>query len=331
MNPDISEIIKVSLRIVNYIMFYVPRTLRLEELFGIISEIRGKNRLFFDIHILKSANKIKALLIIFGCDIDEKIGEKEIDEYLEYIYENFKINEIYIKILSSIAKIIGNYRFLQNEINFRNNLYEETKTDSLDESFNAGKELFNYFYKLVLTDQEKIKLKSLKIYSQYKLMNNNKLNNNKKNNKNNIIISNINKNEDEKNDTKNNEIKNIENNYNFIDKYTVTYTGDNNKIYIAMKENDKNPEDEKIIIQKNKNVQLSPKAKKKMDLKELFSNDKKMSLTNSSTPTVSSSPTSIITSNNNNSIISVSGKNGKNKTEWILTSCNEINLSFIKI
>jgi hypothetical protein len=331
MNPDISEIIKVSLRIVDYIMFYVPRTLRLEELFGIISEIRGKNRLFFEIHILKSANKIKALLIIFGCDIDEKIGEKEIDEYLEYIYENFKINEIYIKILSSIAKIIGNYRFLQNEINFRNNLYEETKTDSLDESFNAGKELFNYFYKLVLTDQEKIKLKSLKIYSQYKLMNNNKLNNNKKNNKNNIIISNINKNEDEKNDTKNNEIKNIENNYNFIDKYTVTYTGDNNKIYIAMKENDKNPEDEKIIIQKNKNVQLSPKAKKKMDLKELFSNDKKMSLTNSSTPTVSSSPTSIITSNNNNSIISVSGKNGKNKTEWILTSCNEINLSFIKI
>jgi hypothetical protein len=331
MNPDISEIIKVSLRIVDYIMFYVPRTLRLEELFGIISEIKGKNRLFFDIHILKSANKIKALLIIFGCDIDEKIGEKEIDEYLEYIYENFKINEIYIKILSSIAKIIGNYRFLQNEINFRNNLYEETKTDSLDESFNAGKELFNYFYKLVLTDQEKIKLKSLKIYSQYKLMNNNKLNNNKKNNKNNIIISNINKNEDEKNDTKNNEIKNIENNYNFIDKYTVTYTGDNNKIYIAMKENDKNPEDEKIIIQKNKNVQLSPKAKKKMDLKELFSNDKKMSLTNSSTPTVSSSPTSIITSNNNNSIISVSGKNGKNKTEWILTSCNEINLSFIKI
>ena len=331
MNPDISEIIKVSLRIVNYIMFYVPRTLTLEELFGIISEIRGSNRLFFDIHILKSANKIKALLIIFGYDIDKKIGEKEIDEYLEYIYENFKIDEIYIKILSSIAKIIGNYRFLQNEINFRNNLYEETKTDSLDESFNAGKELFNYFYKLVLTDQEKIKLKSLKIYSQYKLMNNNKMNKNKKNNKNNIIINNINKKEDEKNDTKNNEIKTIENNYNFIDKYTVTYTGDNNKIYIAMKESDKNAEDEKIVMQKKKNVQLSPKDKKKMDLKELFSNDKKMSLTNSSTPTVSSSPTSIITSNNNNSIISVSGKNGKSKTEWILTSCNEINLSFIKI
>ena len=93
MTPDISEIIKVSLRIVKYIMFYVPRTLRLEELFGIISEIKGNNRLFFDIHILKSANKIKALLIIFGYDIDKKICEKEIDEYLEYIYEAFNLNK----------------------------------------------------------------------------------------------------------------------------------------------------------------------------------------------------------------------------------------------
>lgn len=32
MKPDISEIIKVSLRIVKYIQFYVPRTLQLEEL-----------------------------------------------------------------------------------------------------------------------------------------------------------------------------------------------------------------------------------------------------------------------------------------------------------
>ena len=74
MTPDISEIIKVCLRISKYIMFYVPRTLMLEELFEIISKINGKDRLFFDIHILKSANKIKVLLIIFGYDINSKIG-----------------------------------------------------------------------------------------------------------------------------------------------------------------------------------------------------------------------------------------------------------------
>ena len=81
MTPDISEIIKVSLKIVKYIMFYVPRTLMLNELFQIISQINKNERLFFDIHILKSANKIKALLIIFGYDINKKIKESDIEEY----------------------------------------------------------------------------------------------------------------------------------------------------------------------------------------------------------------------------------------------------------
>ena len=179
MTPDISEIIKVCLRISKYIMFYVPRTLMLEELFEIISQINGKNRLFFDIHILKSANKIKALLIIFGYDIDKKVGEKEIDEYLRYIY-GAKMNEKYINILSAIAKIIRNYRFFENEINFRKNIDK-----SPDENFNIGKELYNYFLDSVLTEQEKIRLKSLKIYSQFK--SNNK---SKKLNKN--IVNNIN-------------------------------------------------------------------------------------------------------------------------------------------
>ena len=329
MTPDISEIIKVSLRIVKYIMFYVPRTLMLKELFEIISEIKDSKRLFFDVHILKSANKIKALLIIFGYDIDQKIKEKEIDEYLKYIYENFNLNEINIKIISAIAKIIGNYRFLQNEINFRKNVCNEYKNDTVDESFNVGKELFNYFFKLVLTDQEKIKLKSLKIYSQYKSMNSqhkSKILNNK-NNK--IMNIQKNKEEDEKNNSISNSLNHIENNFDFIDKYSVVYTGDNNNIYLTMKEYDKNIEDEKIIIKKNKNIKLSPRTKKKINLNELFSNDKKVLFSNCSTPTLSSSPYPIITSNcnNNKSIMSVSGKN---QTEWILTVCNEINFSFIK-
>ena len=330
MTPDISEIIKVSLRIVKYIMFYVPRTLMLEELFGIISEIKGANRLFFDIHILRSANKIKALLIIFGYDIDKKICEKEIDEYLKYIYESFNISEINIKIISAIAKIIGNFRFLENEINFRKNLNEEYENENLDENFNVGKELFNYFFKSVLTDQEKIKLKSLKIYSQFKLLNNqSKLNKkNNKDNKNNKI--NIIEKENEKNDSYINNLSNNENSYNFIDKYTITYTGDNNKTYLTMKETEKK-EEEKMIFQKNKNSKLSPKVKKKINFRELFTNEKNIILSNSSTPTVSTSPSSIITSNNNTSIMSVSGKKVKNQSEWILTSCKEINLSFIKI
>ena len=324
MKPDISEIIRVSLSIVKYIMFYVPRTLQLEELFGIISQIKGTNRLFFDIHILKSANKIKALLIIFGYDIDKKICEKDIDEYIKYSYENFNLNETNIKLISSIAKIIGNYRFLENEINFRKSMQEDFGNEILDENFNVLKKLFNYFFKVVLNDQEKIKLKSLKIYSQYKSLNSNKSKINKKsNNKVNTIDKNKDKGQKEKSDSNKNSISNSESSCNFIEKYTVTYTGDNNEIYLSMKECDRN-RDEKIIIQKN------PKIKKRIYLKELFSNDKKMMLSNVSTPTVSTSPSPIITSNNNNSILSVSAKNGKNQGEWILTPCNEIKLSFIK-
>ena len=44
MTPSILDIIKVSLKIVKYIMFYIPRTLMLDELFGIISEINKSER-----------------------------------------------------------------------------------------------------------------------------------------------------------------------------------------------------------------------------------------------------------------------------------------------
>ena len=305
MNPDISEIIKVCLRITKYIMFYIPRTLMLEELFEIISAINGKKRLFFDVHILKSANKIKALLIIFGYDIDKKVGEKEIDEYLNYIYDN-KISEIYIKILSAIAKIIGNYRFFENEISFRKNNDEIDEADT--KQCNIGKELFNYFYKLVLTEQEKIKLKSLKIYAQLKSMNSNKIKNKKSKDEKNQepVINNIN--------IINNE--NVPNN--FIDKYTIIYTGDNNDNYLKLKE--KNIEDDNIFNIEN-NLKFSPKSIKQINLGESSEHDEKNILSNSPTPTISTSPSSsMITSNTKNFT--------KLQEEWRLTSCHEINLYY---
>ncbi len=351
MTPDISEIIKVSLNIVKYIMFYVPRTLRLEELFRIISSITKNERLFFDIHILKSANKIKALLIIFGYDINKTIKENDIGEYLKYIYENFNLNDIYIKMISAIAKTIGNYRFLENEINFRNNMYEKfkDKTEKINANFNLGKELFNYFFDTILTNAEKIKLKSLKIYSQFKALNKlNKINNNINNNKNSIIqINNNNNNKNEiitinNNSNNENEINinnainenhinitnDTENSNRFLEKYTVEYTGDNNDIYIAMKEEKVK---EKMIIQKNKNLKLSPKGKKRINL-EFFETDKekkeKNQNSNSPTNTTSTAPSPIQTSNNSgNPIISV--KNDRNNGDWILNSCHEIKISFI--
>jgi hypothetical protein len=169
-------------------MFYVPRTLILDELFDIVSKIKGTNRIFFDVHILKSANKIKALLIIFGYNIEKKIDEGEIEDYLRFIYHTFNITDKQIKILSAIAKIIGNFRFLENEIFFRKSLenrekYKENSVKNII-NFNSdvitvddiGKELYNFFYKSILTEQDKIKLKSLNCLKESKINKNSQIN-----------------------------------------------------------------------------------------------------------------------------------------------------------
>jgi len=94
--PNIYDIIKVSLNISRNIIFYLPRTLLLEELFEILSTIlnlqdTGKgNRIFLDVHILKSEKKIKALLIIFGHDINEV---KLISIILPNIYNIDRLNQ----------------------------------------------------------------------------------------------------------------------------------------------------------------------------------------------------------------------------------------------
>ena len=62
MTPDINEIVKVSLRISKYIMFYVPRTLMLEELFGIVSDIKKNSNIFFPKSIFSISSSAKFFL-----------------------------------------------------------------------------------------------------------------------------------------------------------------------------------------------------------------------------------------------------------------------------
>jgi len=76
MTPNIYDIVKTSLEIAPKIIFFLPRTLDLYELCEIIDTVlkeKGLNseNIFFDVHVLKSANKIKALMIIFSLNSDE--------------------------------------------------------------------------------------------------------------------------------------------------------------------------------------------------------------------------------------------------------------------
>jgi hypothetical protein len=80
MTPNIVDIIKVCLTLSKKLIFFLPRTTMLEEIFDLLAEnLNGKNNsennkyIFLDIHILNSANKIKAVMLVFGEKIEEVI------------------------------------------------------------------------------------------------------------------------------------------------------------------------------------------------------------------------------------------------------------------
>ena len=64
------------------------------------------------------------------------------------------ITERSLKILNAIAKIVGNFKFLQTETFLRKNSQCEMKED-----FPSA--IIKYFFTKILSEQEKIKLKSL--------------------------------------------------------------------------------------------------------------------------------------------------------------------------
>jgi len=79
MTPNIYDIVRTSLAIAPNIIFFLPRTLQLEELHQIIESVqkdseKGARDILFDVHILNYANKIKALMIIFSNDLSSVIN-----------------------------------------------------------------------------------------------------------------------------------------------------------------------------------------------------------------------------------------------------------------
>ena len=124
MHPDITEIVRVSMNVANNILFFLPRNLDLDELFDICAKVKneikensGKN-IFFDIQIIKSNNRIKSLLIIFGHHIKDYFNKQKLEKFLNT--QNYKnINENGINNLYDEIKKIGCYLFFKEEYNFR--------------------------------------------------------------------------------------------------------------------------------------------------------------------------------------------------------------------
>lgn len=66
--PNIYDIIKTSLTISDDLLFYLPRNTSIEELFSILNELVDDedDTMFAEVKMLKSANKVKAILVYFG-------------------------------------------------------------------------------------------------------------------------------------------------------------------------------------------------------------------------------------------------------------------------
>ena len=123
MYPDITEIVRVSLNVADNILFFLPRSLDLDELFGICSDVKNEikeksgKQLFFDIQILKSNDRIKSLLIIFGQNVNEVFRKRNLESFLKKYYKNIKEKDI--DTLFSIIKSIDCFKFFKEENEYR--------------------------------------------------------------------------------------------------------------------------------------------------------------------------------------------------------------------
>ena len=131
MYPDITDIIRVSLNVANNILFFLPRNLDLDELFDLCSKVKNEikedsgNELFFDIQIIKSNNRIKSLLIIFGHNVKDYFSRHKFEKFVEDNYG--KKDTKNTDYLYSVLKIISHYRFFKEEY-----IYRTEKSKGLD-------------------------------------------------------------------------------------------------------------------------------------------------------------------------------------------------------
>ena len=130
MEPDITEIIRVSLNVADNILFFLPRNLDLLELFDICSIVKneikedsGKN-IFFDVQIIESNNRIKALLIIFGHHIKDYFSRHKLEKFVKQYYKDIDVENI--DNLYSSIKTIGCYKFFREEYKYRTTLVRKS-------------------------------------------------------------------------------------------------------------------------------------------------------------------------------------------------------------
>jgi hypothetical protein len=101
--PDIHDVIKKSLSFGKNIMFFLPRLIDVKELFELIYDVTEQDFIFLDVHILESANKIKAILLLFGPNVSQ-INIIEIENFITMITRETNLTD---EVVSSENKLQG--------------------------------------------------------------------------------------------------------------------------------------------------------------------------------------------------------------------------------
>ena len=202
--PDIGQIVKQSLRIGKVLMFYLARSIDINELFDIIYEETKEEFIYLDTYILESANKTKAILALYGSpadllDLKDDIGnfislisQKEIKLIEDLEKSELKKNKLeeeldYVRTVISMSK--NNYYNYNNSTNSTNNSNIKSLNDNdseLNESKNSSN-TNNHSKEKEEKDKNRRKLSSFAddskiVKSKYLRNNDEKIKNNKKTN-----------------------------------------------------------------------------------------------------------------------------------------------------
>ena len=184
--PDIDKIIQKSFKMSKNIILYLPRNTDLKELANIIykydkEEIDSfSNTILFDVKYLKSASKIKAILVLYG----PKFNKMKVKLIKQYIIDSIfkkksnKINQNKLKKQLNLFKIVGYNEYIRNLLN-----YKEVMKDFSGNIFLENLEKF--FIENVLDEEGKIEYENMnKKEDEYNIknININSINNKKESN-----------------------------------------------------------------------------------------------------------------------------------------------------
>ena len=137
--PDIEEIIKHALTLSHNLIFYLPRNTPVMELIEYLVKHdentikENDNTLYVDVRYLYSANKVKAMLVLYG----EKFNTVTVKEIMWYVKEGRTCgkgekDKWSRKCVSAIARCIGGNRFLREV-----KVYKDDNNISVDNEINV--------------------------------------------------------------------------------------------------------------------------------------------------------------------------------------------------